>query len=193
MPPASPPQREVAGGRQMKQYVLVAALCANLGLVACATTPPPPPVPFDGSGLAWAKEKGNNSISGDAVLRTRGGDVRTCAGLDVKLVPVSDYTRAMAARHYGGTDTGYFDRSYIFASPPAWAPEMSSYIQQKRCNAQGQFSFTALPDGSYFVIATVVWEAPTGGRYSYMATQGGDLLQKVEVSNGASESVTLSR
>lgn len=164
-----------------------------LFLSGCATTPPAPPVPFDATGLEWAKGKGNNSVSGDAVLRTRGGDVKTCAGLDVKLLPVSDYTRAMAARHYGAGDSGYLDRGYVFVSPPAWATEMEPYVRRKRCNAQGQFSFTDLPEGDYYVIATVIWEAPTGGRYSYMATQGGDLLQKITLRAGASENITLSR
>jgi hypothetical protein len=34
------------------------------------------------SEVAWSKARGSNTITGQAILRTRGGDVKSCAGLE---------------------------------------------------------------------------------------------------------------
>jgi hypothetical protein len=97
--------------------------------------------------LGWAGP-GSASLQGQAFLKTRGGDVRTCAGNPVYLLPANAYTQEMTEaedRGVSGIDADIRLRSLIRAS---------------RCDAQGNFAFTAVPAGLWYVVATVVWEVP---------------------------------
>lgn len=166
-----------------------AVALAAFTLQACATTTPvanDPPV--DPAAFAWSQTEGSNSIAGDALLRTRGGEVRTCAGLDVKLIPSTPYTDAFVARVYPG---GYRPLDYVFQTRPQMDPAALPFVKSKRCNAQGEFLFSQLPDGPYYVVATVTWEAPGYG--GYMAPQGGEIAQPVQVAGGRTETITLTK
>jgi hypothetical protein len=145
------------------------------------------------TGLQWSAGSGPNSVSGDAVLRTRGGDVKTCAGLDVKLVPVNERTEIYARWAFGSAAGGYASSISQSVDKATMPDEAVPFIRAKKCNAQGQFNFAGLPDGSYYVIATVTWQAPSGGRYAYLATQGGELAQRVELAGGKREEITLTQ
>jgi hypothetical protein len=61
------------------------------GCYTAANVRQPEPVrietPFDPAAVAWAAREGDNRIEGTALLRTRGGEPRTCATLDVGLIP----------------------------------------------------------------------------------------------------------
>ena len=48
------------------------------------------------------------------------------------------------------------------------------------CDAQGNFAFTEVADGSYYVATYVTWE--TGGRYT--PVQGGGVMTSVTVKGG---------
>lgn len=160
-------------------------LSCMVALTGCATVPEPAPLPIDASLLEWSKARGSNTISGDAVLRTVGGDVKTCAGLGVKLLPISADTERWARFTYGPNGGLYSPPLFGARSIPF---EADPYVRRQTCNAQGRFSFQGLPDGQYFVIATVTWSAPT--RYG-LESQGGDVAKRVEVRGGQELEVTI--
>jgi len=66
-------------------------LMAAVALVGCHATPPAQPisidVPFSDAEFASWAGTGNANIGGQAFLKTLGGDVKTCAGQDVSLIP----------------------------------------------------------------------------------------------------------
>lgn len=137
--------------------------------------------------LDWSKARGPNTIKANALLRTRGGEVRTCAGLPAKLVPFSGGSQDFVVREFGSDQGG-------LKSSAKWsASNLDPYIRDTICNAQGDFSFENLPDGKYYVVAVVTWEAPSGGQYSYMQQQGGTLARLVEVSGGETKSVVVTQ
>jgi len=170
------------------------ALAGALMVCACASVEPSPPPPmvtaFDPAEMEWAKAPGPNRIRGDGFLRTRGGDVKTCAGLDVWLVPVSNYTAEWASRNYDGQNGGYKPKLMSLNPYPSLSQAATQYVLAKKCDAQGRFAFESLADGAYYVVATVTWEAPS--QYG-LETQGGELAQRVDVAGGETKTITLAR
>jgi len=175
-----------------------AVVLALFGLSACATMSgepiyyPPQSVSFNPAEVAWATATGNNTVSGNAVMRTVGGDVRTCAGTEAFLVPVSAYsTERMQIMFYGATDRGYAPANELMQFPDS-PPGFSESNRRTTCDSQGDFIFTDVPDGAYYVISMVTWGALQGsGYFTYTATQGGAVMQRVEVAGGQTRRVVL--
>jgi hypothetical protein len=142
---------------------------------------------FDPSEVAWSEAKGNNSIEGNAVLRTVGGEVRTCAGFTAQLVPRSRYADERAIAIYGSIERG-IGRNVKFESTD---PRYEAAIRTTTCDAQGNFSFEDLPDGEYYVAALVTWGVPMG--YGMVSRQGGWLMQRVSVNGGEHKRMVLSQ
>ncbi|PKM01843.1 MAG: hypothetical protein CVV14_01355 [Gammaproteobacteria bacterium HGW-Gammaproteobacteria-4] len=88
---------------------------------------------------------------------------------------------------YGSIDSGFIP---AFAARVQFSPDDPAYQQTRKtavCDAQGNFNFTDLPAGKYFLIAAVMWTIP-GQEYM---PQGGALLKSVALANGKSERVIL--
>jgi hypothetical protein len=166
---------------------------AAFGLLSACAVPQATPVTlstaFNAAEVAWANGQGNNTITGSAVLRTVGGDPKTCAGFAVTLTPVSTYSSEIMAQQFGSTTSGFIHEYSIKNVSPE-----SAYFETQRsttCDAQGRFVFSNVPDGDWFVTTKVTWGAVQGGRYSYVATQGGYLMQQVNVSGGQTKDIVL--
>ncbi|WP_292085350.1 MULTISPECIES: hypothetical protein [unclassified Brevundimonas] len=165
---------------------LVAVLGVVGALSACAPLPAEITLQnsFNPADYAWADQVGSNTVSGSALLRTVGGEVRTCGALPVSLIPDVPYTRERMIALYGNAAGGY--RAFnagppggvIFINEPF---EFSRVGRRTACDASGNFRFAQIPDGSYFVVAEVSWGVPYG---SYLSPQGGRLMQRVEVKGG---------
>lgn len=136
--------------------------------------------------MNWSAARGDNVIEGSALLRTRGGEVRTCAALEAAIIPVSVYAKERMIHLYGNAHGGY---------RPVWhqvrfEPDVNAFyrtVRTTKCDAQGEFSFEGLPDGDWFVMATVVWEAPGAG------AQGGSLMVRVKLRGGETQKVLLAQ
>lgn len=162
-----------------------------VGSLAACSVPPPATMSatYNPAEVAWAAREGNNTISGSAVLRTVGGDVKTCAGLKVTLMPVSAYATEYMEKTFGSSDSGISRYTPNVTLDPAFTG--SDLTRNSICDAEGRFEFTNLPDGEFYVISNVTWGAVQGGRYAYVATQGGDLMQRVSVSGGQRKNIVL--
>lgn len=142
-------------------------------------------VTFKPEALAWAMKPGRNSVGGDAFMRTRGGQVITCAGGPVRLLPVAEYTRTFVLDTFGSAEGGAVrlekaDKRWGWVDANAFR-----YFPETRCNSRGEFTFPGLPDGSYYVIARVTWEA-LGGE-----PQGGEIARLVRLIGGQAVTVSL--
>ena len=138
---------------------------------------------FDPRAVAWSQQSGTNTVAGTAELTMRGGQTKTCAGLEVRLVPDAPYTRDRVAMLYGTTDDGFVDaaeaRRVQERSNAVVDPAYKRSHKVATCDGKGHFAFTNLADGSYYVLAPVVWrKADTQG------TEGGFLMQRVNVAGG---------
>lgn len=153
----------------------------------------PPPVILSAgltdADVSWSRARGTNTITGQAILRTRGGDVKTCAGLEASLIPHTRYAEERLSVTYGSGSEGFGSReARVFNPDPAIYRET---IRRTICDAQGNFRFQNLPDGRYFVLVEVSWDAVQGGRYAYLAQQGGTMMSRVEVRGGETREMIL--
>jgi len=127
---------------------------------------------FDPDSVQWARGMGSNRLEGSALLRTQGGEVRTCAGLEVSLIPVSAYASERMMAIYGSLQRGFSSYGATFANDaPAYYENMRTAI----CDPQGAFEFEGLPSGSFYVTTVVSWSAGSYG------AQGGNLMQRVDL------------
>lgn len=140
---------------------------------------------FTDDQFAWSTVDGKNSVEADGVLRTVGGEVKTCAGLDAHIVPATNYTRGLMTRIFGNVDGGMARPNQLDVDTAA-DPRLSRYWKHSVCNAQGHFAFSHLPDGDYYVLTVVTWDVP-----ALYSTEGGLLMQKVHVEGGDTASVVL--
>lgn len=142
---------------------------------------------FDPSDVTWSQGQGPNTITGIARVST-GGKPRTCASLPVRLAPDSDYTRKRIAGLYGDDDEGFVDARSAQRLRAQQDVDKRYEISLKTavCDASGNFAFRNLPDGTYYVLAPVVWKNKLGE-----VAEGGFYMQRVTVTGGETKSVTL--
>ncbi len=68
------------------------------------------------------------------------------------------------------------------------APGFFDHTRTTLCNAQGFYQFDRLSDGNYIVHTSITWEVPA--RFG-MQKQGGTLIGRIAIANGASVELTL--
>jgi hypothetical protein len=137
----------------MRVFIVVLGLLAYAG---CSAREPvresapsfvKPQTKFDYSEHEPYAKPGENGISGQAFLRQQGDSVVTCAGSRVLLLPATSYFRE-AFWHIiiGGSDPEPLKTPY---------PSLKSMIRRTQCDAQGNFSFAEIPDGTWFILTEV--------------------------------------
>jgi hypothetical protein len=102
---------------------------------------------FDYSEHEPYAKSGENDISGRALLTQQGDGVVTCAGSRVLLLPATSYFREM------------FWHMIVAGSEPKPPetpyPSLKNMIRRSECDAQGNFSFSEVPDGTWFILTQV--------------------------------------
>ncbi|KQS55118.1 hypothetical protein ASG17_03190 [Brevundimonas sp. Leaf363] len=168
----------------IRRFTAAAAALSMLGLAACATTPGPMmsgpgPARFAAEDFAWSARGGQNSVQGRVAYRAD-GKAFDCIG-SVGLTPDTPYTRARFQTLYGSTDRAAVPvavvRARDVADPNA---DYRNFVRSATC-AGNAFSFSGLPDGSWFVIVPV-------------RAQGGEpivLMQRVQTRGGRIANLTL--
>lgn len=148
---------------------------------------------FSEKSASYIGRTGKNSISGQGMLKTRGGDVKTSAGSAALLYPKTEYTDEMMQKLFGSNESGINQIFEVRARKYKNTiidldSNLEKYVKKTTCDAQGNFDFSGVPNGEYYVVTSVEWEVPS--RYA-MGYQGGDLMKRVSVKNGAKERVIL--
>lgn len=172
--------------RPRSSLTLLALAALAVTSAACAPTtmngpplpPPPPSSAFSAAAFGWSAQHGQAGIEGQIVFR-REGTAYACTG-SVALTPDTPYTRTRFNTLYGSTNQAAVPEAIIrartVADPNA---DYRNFVRSATC-AEGRFSFSALPDGSWFLIAPV--------------SAGGDrivLMKRVETRGGRVVNVTL--
>lgn len=142
---------------------------------------------FDVKEVAWSTGKGNNTITGEAIIPLANGEKRTCQSYTPQIVPDSPYARERLERLYGNTQEA--KRAADHPTTCLSGPHYPGYRETHRttkCQANGSFTFTNVPDGVWYVVVPVIWQAKHGEPY-----QGGTFMQRVEVKGGATARVIL--
>ena len=166
------------------KFISTVAAAVVIGLGGCAA--PAQYVmqtKFDTSDLASYTYKGNATISGQAFLKTRGGDVRYGAGNDVFITPAVAYTQEIVR----WINTNGKDITIYQAAPSDTDKKLASYIKKATADGQGNFSFSGLSPGNYYIECGIFWD--TGAKYS--GTTGAMVRKLVSVSAGEQQRIML--
>ncbi|MBV9990701.1 MAG: hypothetical protein JOZ72_05345 [Alphaproteobacteria bacterium] len=153
-------------------------------------------VAFDpAQGTAFAGS-GPANLRGQAFLKTVGGDVKTCAGEDVFLMPSMPYFDEAIEMLKSGIEAGRDERAM-------------SLLRHTLCDAQGNFSFSGLPAKKWWMVTQVRWGVPhiqqPGENPGLLGIllgmrappdidkQGGELIQAVELKPGDNQAFLTDR
>lgn len=172
----------------MKATLAVAFGLFVLFVLACASAPAPVVLvetgPEQFAGLA---KTGENTVRGQAFLRTNGGGVVTAAGEKVFLIPDVPLNREFVTNCRNGQGR--------FANYPSFARDFN---RETTADSEGGFLFLDVPNGDFIVFTEIRWNAPevrkaAGGSY-YLGDnpQGGYLSRSVTVPSGESERLIVS-
>lgn len=158
----------------MKKFMSLLLLFAVYG---CTTSVPPMArMPFPESEYDALKPTGTAMISGQAFMRTRGGDIKTAAGFNITLNPVTSYSNQ------------WYELSYIEGyALENYDQRLLKYFRSQKADADGRFAFKNIPEGDYYIVAPVYWEVPNHGK------QGGIIAEKISVKNGDDLHLILSK
>lgn len=157
----------------MKQAIQLSTVLAIAGLSACIGSRANPykrVAVYDEAEYAPYATPGTGSISGQAFVKTRGGDVKYGAGNIVYLNPVTSYS------------TEWFEHAVLQEQVATAADERArKYCKEVRADGEGRFEFESLPAGEYYLACTIAWEV--AGPYGLTPT-GGVAHAKVQVAAG---------
>lgn len=151
-------------------------------LAGCQTVQPITRMPFPEAEYRALPRTGTGRIQGQAFLKTMGGHVKTAAGNDVLLNPVTSYSEQwhLAYRHNQPLEPRESDS------------RVKPYTRTTVADGEGRFEFTHVPAGEYFLVTTVAWYAPTGYRGG-LRSQGGLIVDRIVVAEGETKKVILTR
>lgn len=139
---------------------------------------------FDQAAAERLLAKGSNTVRGSALVRQQGGGVVTCAGLEVSLIPVTDYANERIQTIYGSQNGGFAD---VIRSRVVFVPDSASYLllrHKTRCDAQGFFKFDNVADGAFYVNTVITWNVGN-------VPNGGALLRMVRLSGGEIQDIVM--
>jgi len=148
-------------------------------LTACANQKPVERPPFPVEEYAQLQKIGTGKVAGQVFMKTVGGDVRFGAGSDVYLFPGTSYSDF------------WYQTNYVSQKPiaPPDSRQMQ-YTKIVQADGSGNFEFSDIPPGRYYISSMVTWQAPTQWG---LAAQGGWVAKSATVSNGATARVMLTR
>jgi len=148
-------------------FVLVVAACGPL---------PPLETPFDKADFDRYKEEGTCAVTGQAFLKTRGGDVKYGAGNTVQLIPYTTMIREMREKR---------KNFQLFQKPDQAATDyIQSTFREAIADGNGNFEFTDIPAGDYLLECTITWKVLN-------QTTGGTAEAIVSVKEGETKKVVL--
>lgn len=160
-----------------KKYPFYFLPLTALLLISCAAQQPilVKRIPFPVEEYEALPKTGTGEVVGQAFLKTRGGDVKTCAGEEVTLNPVTSYSDQWYEVSYIGQKQIDVCHGYL-----------PLYIITKTADADGRFHFKDVPPGEYYITTRVIWQIP-GGYHNGLKYppqwEGGRLCQKITVKN----------
>ncbi len=160
---------------------LLAPIAALL-LASCDTVADAPPLlgvagpgltietPYHASEFAWSLRPGHSGVRGASPAR------HSCAGLAVALTPETPYSRERIYKLYGSTHRADLTvaevRGRIIANDN---PDMVRFVRVTRCDSAGDFAFSGLPDGGYFLIAQVAAEGGPRALMRHLSLTAGNV------------------
>lgn len=161
----------------LKATALTLAMSMMAGCISQPASQPRPPFPV--AEYSALPTSGTGIVDGQVFMKTVGGDVKYGAGSQVVLNPITSYSE-----HW------YHTIYEIHAPIQDGDPRQAAYIRTTRADGSGNFQFTEVPPGRYFLSSEVRWQIPNQWGLS---NQGGQMTDRISVTNGKSTKVMLTR
>lgn len=133
--------------------------------------------PYNPDDFILEKQAGTGKISGQAFLKTLGGDVKYGAGCTVFCLESTPYTDEL---YYAAERRQLIDERTL-------NPDFKLHARQVVANGEGEFTFPNLPAGKYYVYTTITWYIT---RYRQ---SGGGVQAEVNLGDGESKNIILTR
>lgn len=143
---------------------------------------------FDADAARKQLKAGDNTIVGSAFFPLQDGDVRFASGKEVYLIPSTEYARERMLKIYGNLTHGHRSAGDGFVTFPGTPQEYFDLQKTTMAGARGEFKFTGLTDGEYFVVTGLTWRWEDR-THKYLS--GGYLMRKVSVSGGETQEIVL--
>lgn len=153
--------------------VLMSAACA---LGACGTAAQNLAQQYSPQDTAWSRKPGDNTLTVTAKYR----ELSSKGGTTMELLPVARYTSDLVHYAYGNTYGGVETRDI---APRVNADFRKQDVRVEYCNVSGVCTFSKLPDGDYFVIASLTWKGLIG------ENRNRHVMKRVAVKDGATSVV----
>lgn len=120
--------------------------------------------------------KGPATLNGQAFMKTVGGDVKTCAGNKVYLMPGTPYNDEIIAHSHGNVSMANRDE------------RASKYLRTGICDVSGKFTFEQLPAKKWYVLVDVTWGVVRTDLYfGGIDKQGGLVIQTADLKPGTNQ------
>jgi hypothetical protein len=119
-----------------------------------------PTIPFDESALQPFAGKGTSTITGQAFLKTAGGEVRYGAGDNVLLIPVTPYTTEKVTDLVKAKGEDSSMLAGVYLSILLGDIRMQKYIRTVVGDGSGNFEFQNIPAGDYYIVCPIYWSVP---------------------------------
>lgn len=157
----------------MRGFIAAGIAISLTGCVQTATID----TPFNEASVQYASGQGSATVTGQGFMRRRDGVVVYAAGSPVALAPKVAYTEEAMNKAMAAPFGVNFTNS---------DPRLKKYVKKTQANGEGRFTFNNVPNGSYYACTRVTWMAGDN-------SQGGELCETVNVSNGQNVDVILTR
>lgn len=142
---------------------------------------------FDPAQVAWSQGPGPNTVSGQALYTSLAGDMRVCANQTVRLIPDSPYARQRFLELYGSDVSGLSNgKNFGTYGPDRSDPRYLATARSTTCNDAGNFKFDGVPNGTYYVLSTMLWSSTTT-----VDVPGSAAFKRVQVKDGQTAEISL--
>jgi hypothetical protein len=133
---------------------------------------------FNIDDVNFVKLPGNSTVTGTASIKLADGTIKNCAGFNMELLPIAAYSKERIVRTYGNDQQGQI---LLEQNPPKFIPDVPEYhdtLIKGACDEHGEFRFSNVPAGDYFVMAFIIWEDTSGATPRKI---GGAAMKRVHV------------
>lgn len=140
--------------------------------------------PFLDNDYQLWRQSGPYTVAGQAFYKQPGGQVFTCAGESVSLMPLTGYN--MELSKLLETGKGF---------PPNYERRAHKYDKKAMCDGSGKFAFENLPALSWLLITRVTWQE--NGTFSFVplvggpTDKGGWLFQEIQIESANNAPTTV--
>ena len=129
-------------------------------------------------------QSGPYTVSGQAFFKQPGGQVITCAGESVALMPLTSYTMELSKL----LETGH-------GFPANYERRAHKYDHKAMCDGAGKFRFEDMPALNWLLITRVTWQE--NGTFSFVpyvggpSDKGGWLFQEIQIESANNAPTTV--